>query len=243
MTVKTSMKSDFSQATFSKDLWGTSAPTKMSLPSSSGLLTKGTNTLPKSTALLQKDDGLKLETAMPLPARLRSTKPSKRLKKLSDVAYRNEVSALNIANLIATQIRLLREKNNMTQSDLAKALNTQQSAIARLEDPSYGKFTLKSIINIAKFFDVSVSLEMVSFSTHLRRTANLQAEKIMPNSYTEEFDPSTGEPLSTLDLHHDKSVLCITNYVTPISIDNSVFVSGPSAKIYSHDKLVFNFHP
>ncbi|WP_255619273.1 helix-turn-helix transcriptional regulator [Vogesella sp. XCS3] len=128
----------------------------------------------------------------------------------------------------------------MTQSDLAKALNTQQSAIARLEDPSYGKFTLKSIINIARFFDVSVSVEIVSFSTHLRRTANLQAETITPKSYLEEFDPSTGEPLCTLDLHHDKSVLCLTNYVTPVYIDNSVFVSGSSAQYTAVDKL-FSF--
>lgn len=159
------------------------------------------------------------------PVRLRSTKPSKRLQRLKSKSYRVAIAKANLGSRIAVQIRMLREAAGLSQAQLAKKIGTRQSAIARIEDPSYGKQSLAVIARIAAEFDVAPWAEFVSFSTYLRRTSDLAPEALTPRSYSEEFDLSSGEPLSTLHLRFDGSSISMNNYVNPVTTRTGYLVT------------------
>lgn len=149
--------------------------------------------------------------------RLRSTKPSKRLQRLKSKKYRAAVVKANLGSRIALQIRLLRESAGLSQAQLAKKIGTRQSAIARLEDSSYGKQSLAVLARIADEFDVVPWAEFVSFSTYLRRTSDLSPKALTPKPYVDEFDPSSGEPLSTLTLRFDGSTISRGHYISQVA--------------------------
>lgn len=50
----------------------------------------------------------------------------------------------------------------MTQANLARLLGTTQAAVSRLEDPDYGRLSVKTLIDLAKVFDVGLSVKFVS---------------------------------------------------------------------------------
>ena len=54
---------------------------------------------------------------------------------------------------VATQLIRLREKNHLTQAQLASKLRTSQQAIARLESPAYRGYSLQTLHKIAQAFD------------------------------------------------------------------------------------------
>jgi transcriptional regulator with XRE-family HTH domain len=52
----------------------------------------------------------------------------------------------------------------MSQSDLAQAIESKQSAIARLEDPTYGKHSIATLMKIAHAFDCALRVTLISYS-------------------------------------------------------------------------------
>lgn len=82
----------------------------------------------------------------------------------SDREYREAYLEASIEQGVAWQIRINRQKRNLTQKDLAKALNTRQSAISRLEDPEHGAYNLKTLIDIANAFDCALSIKYIPYS-------------------------------------------------------------------------------
>lgn len=78
--------------------------------------------------------------------------------------YREAYMEAAIEQGVAWQIRLNRELRGMSQRELAKALGTHQSAVSRLEDPSYGAQSLDTLLKIAKVFDCVLSVKFVSYS-------------------------------------------------------------------------------
>lgn len=71
---------------------------------------------------------------------------------------------------LAHQIRAIRMQRGWTQSDLAKRLHTTQAAVSRLEDPSYGRYTLSTLVELAQTFDTGMQVRFVSFVTMLHET-------------------------------------------------------------------------
>ncbi len=49
----------------------------------------------------------------------------------------------------------------MSQADLAKKIGTAQSAIARLENPNYGRVSLPILEKIAKALDAKLEIRFV----------------------------------------------------------------------------------
>jgi transcriptional regulator with XRE-family HTH domain len=64
---------------------------------------------------------------------------------------------------LAAQIKLLREARGYSQEQLAGALNTQQSAISKLENGSYSNWTVKTLRRVARAFDVALQVRFISF--------------------------------------------------------------------------------
>lgn len=65
---------------------------------------------------------------------------------------------------IAYQIASNRRARGMGQKELAKALKTRQSAISRLEDPTYGRHTIATLVKIAHAFDCALVLRLAPYS-------------------------------------------------------------------------------
>lgn len=206
------MKLDSRQKMFNKGLWDSLGQQTMYLPSSSGQRTKESSGTPKSIALSLKPNTKRLKMDESRVSKLRSTKKSKRLERLRNKEYRQAFSNENAVTRIAIQIRLMREKNQLTQADLAKAIGTKQGSIARLESMDYGKFSFTTLKKIADYFDVVPWVEFVSYSTLLRRTINLSPQALTPAAYSEEFSHD-GEPSVHLFLNNDGSAICQSHYV------------------------------
>ncbi|MEW9586775.1 multiprotein-bridging factor 1 family protein [Paraburkholderia sp. DGU8] len=224
-TAKTSTKFALSQTTFNNVPWVILDPAKTSSLLSSGSPTKN-DTVSATFAQKPNSVGQMFEQDVSPLKRLRSTKPSKRLLKMRSKAYRAGMAEANAGNRIAFQIRLLREAAGMSQTDLAEKLGTRQSAVARLEDPNYGKQSLSALHKIAAIFDVATWVEFVPFSTLVQRTADLSPAALTPASYPKEFDED-GQPNTSVSLAFDGSAICATNFVRTAGSAASLFIQSP----------------
>lgn len=122
-----------------------------------------------------------------------------KLRRLAKKAFRQEYVRANIEHGIAHQIRLLRTAKKWSQRDLAVRLGAKgQSTIARLEDPSYGRYSLATLIKLSNVFDVALTVKFVSFGKLLAETNDLSPEALRAQSFREEFpklSPKGGEAL------------------------------------------------
>ena len=53
-----------------------------------------------------------------------------------------------------------REKRKMTQKQLAERIGTSQSVIARIENPSYDRFTIRTLRKIANALDANLEISL-----------------------------------------------------------------------------------
>ena len=84
--------------------------------------------------------------------------------------YRDAYVESETVTFIAHQIRAIRDQRGWTQKELAKKMNTTQAAISRIEDPSYGKFSVKTLLELCFAFDVGIELRFVSTAKMLIKT-------------------------------------------------------------------------
>ncbi len=104
----------------------------------------------------------------------------------SDREYREAYLEASIEQGVAWQIRINRQKRNLTQKDLAKALNTGQPAISRLEDPEHGAYNLKTLIEIAKAFDCALSIKYIPYSMLAAESCKLSEDDQFAPPYSTE---------------------------------------------------------
>jgi DNA-binding XRE family transcriptional regulator len=83
----------------------------------------------------------KMKTKRTTRYRFSIEKESPRFKKI----YFDELDRLNLARRIAE----LREKNGLTQAELARKVGTTQAGISRLENPNYRNYSLKTLAMVA----------------------------------------------------------------------------------------------
>lgn len=94
-------------------------------------------------------------------------------KKLKKKAYRDAYVGEHVRRWIAHQIRSLRDKKEWSQGELSRRMEKPQSVISRLEDPSYGKMTVNTLLEVASTFDVALLIKFVDYPTFLNETADL----------------------------------------------------------------------
>lgn len=107
----------------------------------------------------------------------------KLIKKLSRLDYRTEYVEQGVKLWVARQIRVLREQRNWSQGDLAAKTGKAQSAISRLEDPEYGQMSLQTLLELAKAYDVALSIKFVDFPTFLRETKDVSTTNMRVDSF------------------------------------------------------------
>ena len=104
-------------------------------------------------------------------------------ERLADRKFREAFVSSRIAQTIATQIRVLRQREEMSQKDLARALVTSQNAISRLESPKYGKLSISTLKKIASVFDVGLVVRFSPFSEVVDWTTKLSEQSISVPSF------------------------------------------------------------
>jgi len=87
---------------------------------------------------------------------------------------------------IAWQIASNRRARNLSQKDLAELLGTRQSAIARLEDPTYGKHSIQMLIKVAHAFDCALRVGLISYSKLAEEVADTSDEALYAVPFSDE---------------------------------------------------------
>lgn len=110
-----------------------------------------------------------------------------KLNRLKKKEFRDAYVVSHLSHGLAHQIRVLRTQRGWTQAELAEKLGIKmQSAVARMEDPSYGKLSLGTLLRLAQVFDVALSTRFVSFSQFLLEREDVSASNLRVQSFTEE---------------------------------------------------------
>lgn len=112
-----------------------------------------------------------------------------------DDEYREAYMEASVEQNIAWQIKFNRQNRNIDQNQLAKLIGTKQSAISRMEDPSYGRLNLKSIIKIAHAFKCAVSVKLISYSELAEQTQLFNKESVIVKSFDEELQLIHGDDI------------------------------------------------
>ncbi|MBX3703331.1 MAG: helix-turn-helix transcriptional regulator [Steroidobacteraceae bacterium] len=108
------------------------------------------------------------------------------MSQLDKKAYRDEFVSAMVSNTIALQIRELRSKANLSQKKLAQKMGKKQSVISRLEDPEYGAFNVRTLLEMAKAFDVALLVKFIPFNELMERSRKLAPEDLAVYSYSDE---------------------------------------------------------
>ena len=103
-----------------------------------------------------------------------------------------------IRNGIAFQIRALRHRENWSQKELGDKTGKPQNVISRLEDPSYGSFTIKTLLEMASAFDVALQVRFVPFSELEKSSRRLTPADLAVARFSDEKSASTAEHGGTL---------------------------------------------
>jgi hypothetical protein len=117
--------------------------------------------------------------------------------KLRKKAYRRAFVEEHVRRGIASQIRAMRDDptRQWNQGELSRRMNKPQSVVSRLEDPSYGKMTIQTLLEVAATFDVALIVKFVGFRRFLRETDDLTIESMQVENFDTE-DASVARPPS-----------------------------------------------
>ena len=105
----------------------------------------------------------------------------------SSLDERNAYVTAEITTALAHQIRALRIQRGLTQAELAKRMGTKQHVISRLEDPSYGRLSLNTLLQLSRAFDTGLQVQFVPFVGMLRDTFEPNADARLVPSFDEEM--------------------------------------------------------
>jgi transcriptional regulator with XRE-family HTH domain len=112
------------------------------------------------------------------------------LEELTQKPYRDAYVAEHVRQGIAFQIRALREDREWKQRELSQILGKPQSVVSRLEDPSYGKVTIQTLLELASVFDVALQVRFINYSSFLQQTRNLSIPSVKVVPFDKEFGTS-----------------------------------------------------
>ncbi len=87
---------------------------------------------------------------------------------------------------IAWQISLNRKARKLSQAELAKRCKTRQSAIARIEDPTYGKHSIAVLVKVAHAFECALRVKLIPYSVLAEEIQDTSPETLTVASFSDE---------------------------------------------------------
>jgi hypothetical protein len=100
---------------------------------------------------------------------------------MRDERYRDRYVASHLRRLLAQQMRNFR--GELSQNQFAELLGKKQTVISRLENPNYGAWQLRTMLEIAQKLNVAVFARFVDFPTFLKFSGDLSSEALRPAPY------------------------------------------------------------
>lgn len=120
---------------------------------------------------------------------------------LHDKEYRDAVVDTEIGEVIAAQIRAMREDRGWTQEQLGEYAGMAQETVSLLENPNYGNYTLRTLKRLASAFDVALVVRFTPFSQLVDWMADLSAEDLAVPSFEVESVHINGNSASPESPH------------------------------------------
>ncbi|MGC1156721.1 MAG: helix-turn-helix transcriptional regulator [Acidobacteriaceae bacterium] len=121
-------------------------------------------------------------------------KKNRLFEKLREPSYRAQFVAAQVRHTIAAQIKSLREdpQRKWTQAQLGeRAGGMKQNAIARLENPRYGDYTVKTLLRIARAFDIGLVVRFARFGELVDWNQTVSLSSYVPVSFENEYKSLT----------------------------------------------------
>lgn len=84
---------------------------------------------------------------------------------LRDREYAEEYAQSFLNTFVATQIKVVREQRGMTQATLGNRIGTTQAGVSRYEDVNYSSWSLRTLMKIARAFDVRLRVSFEPYGT------------------------------------------------------------------------------
>src|SRR6266571_1352039 len=84
---------------------------------------------------------------------------------LQDEEYRHAYADEHLNLSIATQTKVIREQQGMTQEELAVKIGTKQAGVSRLESANYSGWSTAALRRLARAFDLRLRVSFEEFGT------------------------------------------------------------------------------
>lgn len=101
------------------------------------------------------------------------------LRKFHNRDYRHSYVESFVNSLVSTQIRTLRNRENLSQEELAAEVGTTQSGVSRYESPNYYRWGIETLRKLARSFDMALSIKFVSFGEALEDIEEFSRNKLI----------------------------------------------------------------
>jgi hypothetical protein len=102
-------------------------------------------------------------------------------KKFHDKQYRDGYVASHTRGVLARQMRNFR--GQLSQAEYASKIGKQKTVVARLENPAYGGWSVRTMLDIARKENVATLIRFVDFPTFLSFTDDMSDEVLLPQPY------------------------------------------------------------
>ncbi len=110
------------------------------------------------------------------------------INRLMKKEFRDAFVRSHLMHGLAHQIREIRIQRGWTQKELAEKLGINgQSAVARMEDPSYGKLSIATLIKLSSVFDVALSVRFQSYGMFLMEREDLTSTALSAECFESEM--------------------------------------------------------
>ena len=109
-------------------------------------------------------------------------------KDLLNKEYRDAFVEESVKTGIAFQTRALRLSESWSQKELGEKAGKPQNVISRIEDPDYGNFAIRTLLNLASAFDVALLVRFVSFGQLIQQLKDVSPAALAVPNFTKEQD-------------------------------------------------------
>ena len=154
---------------------------------------------------------------------------------------------------IATQIKVLREQQGLTQAALAEAAGMRQERISVLEDVDYSSWTISVLNRLAEAFDLRLSVKFESFGSFLNEFETFErkalerpsfdedpafkgTESVNPTTASEEDRVVTATPTQLEDIVNKAVQSAVTDALNSLSIVQSISSDYQEKKVLGATK-------
>jgi transcriptional regulator with XRE-family HTH domain len=113
-------------------------------------------------------------------------------EEFEDGDYRASYADSFVDSWVAMQIRVIREQREMTQTDLADALGTTQTAISRLENVNYSGRSISTLKAVARALDCRLKVSFETYGSLIDEADKMSAESLLRPRFKDECAARTG---------------------------------------------------